>query len=212
MSKPSIVSKVMTLVKGVFGQKTEAPAPGPASIPVQQGSKTEKADTVAKTDTTEKTAAAASEAKPATRSEATEVPATGEKAAAAKDDAPEAATDSDTPAAKDETPAAEEPPLVAGEEKDAIADEIARAEATTQVASDDVLEKVRKQSAPAAEDLPVPGYDSLTLPSIRARLRKLTIDEVRDLRSYEIANAERPEFVKMYDNRIAKLRKTGEGE
>lgn len=73
-----------------------------------------------------------------------------------------------------------------------------------------MLEKVRKQSAPAAEELPVPGYDGLTLPSIRARLRKLTIDQVRDLRAYEIANAERPEFVKMYDNRIAKLQKTGE--
>lgn len=51
----------------------------------------------------------------------------------------------------------------------------------------------------------MPGYDDLTLPSIRARLRKLTIDQVRELRAYEVAHGERPEFIKMYDNRIAKL-------
>ncbi|WP_332459807.1 hypothetical protein [Nocardiopsis gilva] len=86
MSKPSIVSKVMTLVKGVFGQKAEAPAPERSTIPVQQGSTTEKADAVAKAETTETTAPAAPEPKPVTRSEATEVPATGEKAAESKDD------------------------------------------------------------------------------------------------------------------------------
>lgn len=51
----------------------------------------------------------------------------------------------------------------------------------------------------------MPTYDELTLPSIRARLRKLTIEQVRDLRAYEVAHEGRSEFIKMYDNRIAKL-------
>lgn len=92
-----------------------------------------------------------------------------------------------------------------GEDGSALAEELSAAEAHTTVASDEVLEKVRKGNAPAVEDLAVPTYDELTLPSIRARLRKLTIEQVRDLRAYEVAHQGRPEFIKMYDNRIAKL-------
>jgi len=91
------------------------------------------------------------------------------------------------------------------EEAPAIAEELAAAEAHTTVASDEVLEKVRKGAAPAVEDLAVPTYDELTLPSVRARLRKLTIEQVRDLRAYEVAHGGRTEFIKMYDNRIAKM-------
>ena len=91
------------------------------------------------------------------------------------------------------------------EEGAAIAEEIAAAEAHTKVSSDEILERVRKGAAPSLEDLAVPTYDELTLPSVRARLRKLTIEQVRDLRAYEVAHQSRPEFIKMYDNRIAKL-------
>ena len=38
------------------------------------------------------------------------------------------------------------------------------------------------------------------------RLRtEIIIEQVRDLRAYEVAHQSRPEFIKMYDNRIAKL-------
>jgi hypothetical protein len=59
--------------------------------------------------------------------------------------------------------------------------------------------------ANAAADLPVPDYDAATLASVRARLRTLSAAQVSKLRSYEQAHANRPEFVRMYDNRIAKL-------
>ncbi|MGW9346993.1 hypothetical protein [Nocardiopsis flavescens] len=88
---------------------------------------------------------------------------------------------------------------------EAIAEEIAVAEAKTEVADSEVLEKVRKENSPALEELAVPTYDVLTLPSVRARLRKLTVEQVRDLRAYEVAHQSRAEFIKMYDNRIAKL-------
>ncbi|MDX6738599.1 hypothetical protein [Actinocorallia sp. A-T 12471] len=67
-------------------------------------------------------------------------------------------------------------------------------------------------SAPIAEvatltvaDLPVPDYDDLTHASLRARLRKLTASEVAVLLEYEAAHAARPELVRMYENRLAKL-------
>jgi len=58
-------------------------------------------------------------------------------------------------------------------------------------------------------DLPVPSYDSLTHASLRARLRKLTAEQVGMLREYERAHAARPELLKMYDNRLAKLAQQG---
>jgi hypothetical protein len=57
----------------------------------------------------------------------------------------------------------------------------------------------------AADSLPVPDYDEVTLASVRARLRSLTAVQVSQLRDYEQANAARAEFLKMYENRIAKL-------
>lgn len=57
----------------------------------------------------------------------------------------------------------------------------------------------------AAEGLPVPNYDDATLPQLRARLRGLSADQVKLLREYERKHAARPEVIKMYENRIAKL-------
>jgi hypothetical protein len=53
--------------------------------------------------------------------------------------------------------------------------------------------------------LPVPNYEELSHASLRARLRKLTAPEVKQLREYEAAHKSRAEILKMYDNRIAKL-------
>lgn len=61
------------------------------------------------------------------------------------------------------------------------------------------------QQAKAAADLPVPDYDTATLASVRARLRALTAPQVSKLREYEQAHAARADFLRMYDNRLAKL-------
>ena len=60
---------------------------------------------------------------------------------------------------------------------------------------------------PASADgaLPLAGYDSLTLASIRARLRGLTVSQLRTLAEYEARNAERPEVLGMFERRIEKL-------
>jgi hypothetical protein len=53
--------------------------------------------------------------------------------------------------------------------------------------------------------LPLANYDSLSLASIRARLRGLDADQLKVLLAYEAANAERPEVLGMFERRIEKL-------
>ncbi|TDB90651.1 hypothetical protein [Actinomadura sp. 7K534] len=58
------------------------------------------------------------------------------------------------------------------------------------------------------EDLPVPDYDSATLPQLRARLRGLSVEQVKLLREYERKHAGREDVIRMYERRIAKLNGT----
>jgi hypothetical protein len=60
-----------------------------------------------------------------------------------------------------------------------------------------------------AADLPLPGYDGLSLASIRARLRGLDAAQLRVLVSYEATHAERPEVLGMFERRIEKLEAGG---
>ncbi|PWV52958.1 hypothetical protein [Nocardiopsis sp. L17-MgMaSL7] len=214
MSNPTIVTKLTTLVRGIFGRKD------PVVTTVQDKKDETPAatdvtseDTVKQAEKAEEKAETAPAAAAETPADAvTETPAETSSETAAEA-APEAAPKTPAETTSDAAPLVEEPtdepsvPATADlpEDGPALAEELEAAEAHTTVASDDVLERVRKEAAPAAEDLAVPTYDELSLPSIRARLRKLTIEQVRDLRAYEVAHEARPEFIKMYDNRIAKL-------
>ena len=54
-------------------------------------------------------------------------------------------------------------------------------------------------------ELPVPNYDSLSVPSLRARLRGLDAAQVRVLAEYERSHAGRTDMVAMFERRIAKL-------
>jgi hypothetical protein len=53
--------------------------------------------------------------------------------------------------------------------------------------------------------LPLANYDSLSLASIRARLRSLDIGQLKVLLDYEAVNAERPDVLGMFERRIEKL-------
>ena len=55
------------------------------------------------------------------------------------------------------------------------------------------------------EELPLPDYDHLTLPALRARLTRLDLTSLVQLRDYEKAHANRLPVVTMLDNRIAKV-------
>jgi hypothetical protein len=58
-------------------------------------------------------------------------------------------------------------------------------------------------AAPGA--LPLANYDELTVASLRARLRNLSNDDITQLMTYEMANQNRPEVVKMFRNRLIKM-------
>lgn len=57
----------------------------------------------------------------------------------------------------------------------------------------------------AAAALPMAGYDGLSLPSIRARLRSLDAAQLAVLAAYERTHAERPDVLGMLERRIEKL-------
>ena len=63
---------------------------------------------------------------------------------------------------------------------------------------------------PGPVELPVPNYDSLSLASLRARLRNLDSAQILLLLGYEKANAARPAVLAMYERRVSKLR-AGQG-
>jgi hypothetical protein len=57
--------------------------------------------------------------------------------------------------------------------------------------------------APAAP--PLPGYDDLSLPSLRARLRTLDATDIKAMLDYEKAHASRDDVISMLERRLAKI-------
>jgi hypothetical protein len=68
-----------------------------------------------------------------------------------------------------------------------------------------------EESAPESSGGPagLNNYDDLTLPQVRARLRRLSLDQLEEMLSYERAHADRPSFVGMLSRRIGNVRGTG---
>jgi len=52
---------------------------------------------------------------------------------------------------------------------------------------------------------PLPGYDDLTLPSLRARLRGFDAETLRALLAYEKAHARRDDVITLFERRLAKI-------
>ena len=67
----------------------------------------------------------------------------------------------------------------------------------------------REVNGTAAAALPLPAYDTLSLASIRARLRTLDVAQLRVLANYEATHAERPDVLGMLERRIEKLEAGG---
>jgi hypothetical protein len=51
----------------------------------------------------------------------------------------------------------------------------------------------------------MPGYGDMTIPQLRARLRKLGLEDLRVLLEWEITHDDRPPFVTMLSNRITSV-------
>jgi hypothetical protein len=56
----------------------------------------------------------------------------------------------------------------------------------------------------------LPNYDELTLPQLRARLRRLTVPQLEEILEYERANEDRASFTGMLARRIGNARKAEE--
>jgi hypothetical protein len=53
---------------------------------------------------------------------------------------------------------------------------------------------------------PLAGYDTMSIPQLRARLRALSEAQLAELVAYERATAERPPYLTMLENRLATVR------
>lgn len=73
----------------------------------------------------------------------------------------------------------------------------------------DVVEKVTDQltidEPSSAKDLPIADFDNVSIGSLRARLRSLSVEDLVTLREWEKAHANRLPVVTLLDNRIAKV-------
>lgn len=81
--------------------------------------------------------------------------------------------------------------------------------------ADAVTQQLRHEHSvpeqPSRSDLPLSDFDNATVASIRARLRRLSIEDLVVLREYEQAHAHRLPVITMLDNRIAKLQEGPQG-
>src|ERR1700753_4039833 len=100
--------------------------------------------------------------------------------------------------------AAEAEPSAAAEAEAVTVPEVAVIPATTAVPEAAVAPETAADAETTGE-LPVANYDELSVASLRARLRNLSNDDLTLLMTYEKANQNRPEVVKMFQNRLIKM-------
>jgi hypothetical protein len=96
-----------------------------------------------------------------------------------------------------QTAAPEEAPTTAGGHVKLLPPEAVPAAATVSAAP--------ANSTALAAELPLANYDELTIPSLRARLRNLSADQLGQLIEYEKGHAARSDVITMFERRIAKL-------
>lgn len=65
--------------------------------------------------------------------------------------------------------------------------------------------KSAAKAKPVADTPPLPGYDDLTLPSLRARMRGFDVATLRAVLDYEKAHARRGDVITMFERRLAKV-------
>jgi hypothetical protein len=138
-----------------------------------------------------------------------------EAPAAATTPAPEdtaAPAETTTPAeAAPEAPAAEPEtvaPEATAEPETSAAPEAPAAEAVAEpetVVAETTTEAETPAAPEASSALPLANYDDLSVASLRARLRNLSNDDLSQLMTYEKAHQNRPEVVKMFQNRLIKM-------
>jgi cell pole-organizing protein PopZ len=137
---------------------------------------------------------------------AAEAPADAEAPAAATTQAPE---DTAAPEAATADPAAVAAEVTTAPETAVVAEapaEPAAPAAPEAPVAAEVPEATEASASPETSGaLPLANYDELTVASLRARLRNLSNDDLTQLMSYEREHQNRPEVIKMFQNRLIKM-------
>ena len=76
---------------------------------------------------------------------------------------------------------------------------------------EEITEQLHVAAPESRDELPIPDFDNISLGSLRARLRKLSLEELVVLREWEQAHANRLPVVTTLDNRIARLHEESAG-
>ncbi|HVQ93919.1 MAG TPA: lipid droplet-associated protein [Mycobacteriales bacterium] len=71
---------------------------------------------------------------------------------------------------------------------------------------DELVDAITVAADADADAPPLAGYDGMSIPQLRARLRTLTEGQLVDLIGYEQATAQRPAYLTMLENRLATVR------
>jgi hypothetical protein len=88
---------------------------------------------------------------------------------------------------------------------EAVTPEAVTPEASAPASTAPVARAASAAAAPAAGDLPVPNYDELSVPSLRARMRSLNAAQLQVLIDYESSHASRAAVLAMFERRLAKV-------
>jgi hypothetical protein len=136
---------------------------------------------------------------------AAEAPADTEAPAAATTEAPEATAATEPEAAAD--PAAVAAEVTTAPETAVAAEAPAEAPAAPEapVAAEAPVVPEASAGPETSGTLPLANYDELTVASLRARLRNLSNDDLTLLMTYEREHQNRPEVIKMFQNRLIKM-------
>jgi hypothetical protein len=100
--------------------------------------------------------------------------------------------------------AASEPEIVVAEAVEVEAVEVEPVTAETVTPEPVAAEPVTAEPA-SGDALPLANYDELTLASLRARLRNLSVGQLDQLVEYEKSHAARADVITMFERRIAKV-------
>jgi hypothetical protein len=123
----------------------------------------------------------------------------------------EAAPAAKTPPAAKPTPAAKAPsaakPTPAAKAPPAARPRAAKTtpQATAPRAAKTVPAPRAAEAEPATQAPPLPGYDDLSIASLRARLRLLVAATIQEMLAYEKAHARREPVIAMLERRLAKI-------
>jgi len=76
---------------------------------------------------------------------------------------------------------------------------------------DQIAQQLHVDEPQSRDELPIPDFDNISIGSLRARLRPLSVEQLVTLREWEQAHANRLNVITTLDNRIAKLGSTDTG-